>query len=75
MTTTDYLILQALGDSQILEVVSPAIVAYNIGISREHVSRKLMEYSEKGIAERIEEGKYRITEKGRSILTDDPVIQ
>lgn len=62
-------------DDQILElfhtsdlVLTPAIIAYNIEYSREEVNRRLSELEEHGLVERVERGKYRITELGEEYL-------
>ncbi len=45
-------------------VLTPAIVAYNIGYSREEVNRRLRELEKRGFMTKVERGKYRITEFG-----------
>lgn len=62
-------------DDRILElfhssdlVLTPAIIAYNIDHSREEVNRRLSELEEHGLVERVERGKYRITELGEEYL-------
>lgn len=61
-------------DDRVLEaldaglVLSPAIIAYNIDKSREAVARRLSELTTAGLVSRIERGRYKITNKGRSYL-------
>lgn len=45
-------------------VLTPAIIAYNIDRSREEVNRRLSELEDCGLVDRIERGKYRITDVG-----------
>lgn len=49
-------------------VLSPAIVAYNLGHSREEVNRRLSEMREYGLIERVDRGKYRMTSTGEAYL-------
>lgn len=65
-------------DERILEalrscglVLSPAIIAYNIDKSREAVTRRLSDLTEYGLTERVERGKYKITEEGKEYLSGD----
>ena len=62
-------------DDEILElfhssnlVLTPSIVAHNIGRSRGEVNRRLTELTEHRLVERIGRGKYRITEFGEQYL-------
>lgn len=62
-------------DDEILElfhsahlVLTPAIIAYNIDRSREEVNRRLTELRSHGLVERVERGKYRITQLGEDYL-------
>lgn len=62
-------------DDEILElfhstelVLTPSIIAYNTGYSREEVNRRLRELTDHGLMDRVERGKYRITELGESYL-------
>ena len=72
MSNTDVLLLVALDSSELLPVLSPSILAYNLGMTREHASRRLAELSEKGYVEKIKDGKYGLSETGRSFLTEYP---
>lgn len=62
-------------DEQILElfrsadlVLTPAIVAYNIDYSTKEVNRRLSVLTDHGFVERIERGKYQLTEIGEQYL-------
>ncbi len=45
-------------------VLTPAIIAYNLDRSREEVNRRLSELDDCGLVDRIERGKYQITDEG-----------
>lgn len=68
MTNTDVLILVALGSSELIQVLSPSILAYNLGLSREHASRRLAKLKDMEYVVRLEEGKYELSDKGRDFL-------
>ncbi|RAW44096.1 transcriptional regulator [Halorubrum sp. 48-1-W] len=70
MSRTDYRILEALADAEILAVQSPAIVAFNLDITREWASQRLGELGERGLVEKVADGKYRITDAGRAEVTE-----
>lgn len=62
-------------DDRILElfhsshlVLTPAIIAYNIDYSREEVNRRLSTLEEHDLIEKVERGKYRITDLGEGYL-------
>lgn len=52
-------------------VLTPSIIAYNSGYSREAVNRRLGELTDEGLIDRVERGKYRITTLGESYLTGE----
>lgn len=54
-------------------VLSPNIIAYNTGYSREEVNRRLAELTERGLLDREKRGKYRITDFGRQYLSGQSV--
>lgn len=56
-------------------VLTPSIIAYNTGYSREAVNRRLGELTEGGLIDRVERGKYRITNLGESYLAGEYVVQ
>ncbi|OIB57342.1 hypothetical protein [Natrialba sp. SSL1] len=49
-------------------VLTPAIIAYNIGYSREEVNRRLVELESRGFVTKVERGKYRITSLGKQYI-------
>ncbi|MFB6253663.1 MAG: ArsR family transcriptional regulator [Halobacteriaceae archaeon] len=62
-------------DDQILElfhstdlVLTPSIIAYNIDYSREETNRRLTKLANHDMVEKVDRGKYRITELGQQYL-------
>jgi Mn-dependent DtxR family transcriptional regulator len=49
-------------------VLTPAIIAYNIDYSRGEVNRRLAELETHGLAEKVERGKYRLTDQGEQYI-------
>jgi DNA-binding IclR family transcriptional regulator len=72
MSTTDVLILLALDSSEMIRVLTPTVIATNLGFSREHTSRRLGALSEHGYVKQLGDGKYRLSEAGRSFVTGYP---
>ncbi|PSP73692.1 MarR family transcriptional regulator [Halobacteriales archaeon QS_3_64_16] len=70
MTALDDEILEVFRSSEL--VLTPAVVAYNIGYSREAVNRRLGELEEREFVERIERGRYRLTVRGEAYLRGEP---
>lgn len=70
MTKSQFRILEALADAELLSVQSPSLIAYNLDLSRQHVSRSLSELIDRGLVEQVETGKYRITDAGREEVTE-----
>lgn len=66
-----YLILLAMNSSQVVRIYSPALIADNIPAERETVSRAIGDLVELGLVEKVDRGKYRITEEGRAYLSGD----
>lgn len=66
MTPMDNRILELFHSAEL--VLTPAIIAHNIDYSREEVNRRLSELREHGFVERVERGKYRLTEPGEQYL-------
>ncbi|TYL36905.1 transcriptional regulator [Natronococcus pandeyae] len=66
MTPMDDHVLQTLKTSEL--VLTPSIIALNIDRSREAVSRRLTELSDRGFVERVDRGKYEITTVGEQYL-------
>ncbi|QCS42641.1 winged helix-turn-helix domain-containing protein [Natrinema versiforme] len=64
-------------DERILEILesglllSPQVVAKNIGKSRSHVSRRLSVLLEYGLVTRVERGYYEITDLGEQYLAGE----
>lgn len=69
MTKSQYRILEAMADAEIVTVLSPSILAYNLDISRVHASRCLSELVENELVEQVDQGKYQITDAGRGKVT------
>jgi DNA-binding IclR family transcriptional regulator len=72
MSNTDVLLLVALDSSDLLPVQSPSILGYNLGMSREHASRRLAKLSDHGYVKKIEDGKYSVSERGKAFLSEVP---
>lgn len=66
MRPVDEQILKVFNSSEL--VLTPSIIAYNIGYSSKEVNRRLSTMTDHGYVERIEHGKYRMTEVGGSYL-------
>jgi len=49
-------------------VLTPMIVAYNTGLSRSEVNRRLLAMKSHGVVERVDRGKYRLTPLGEQYL-------
>lgn len=73
MTPMDDHILQTLKTSEL--VLTPSIIALNIDRSREAVSRRLTELSDRGLVDRVDRGKYEITAAGERYLDGASVVQ
>lgn len=71
MSREDYRILEGMADAEILEIQSPAVIALNLDMSRPHVSRRLTEFADRGLVEKIANGRYRITDRGRAYLAGE----
>lgn len=65
-TPLDDEILELLASSEL--VLSPSIIAYNLDRSREGVASRIAILTDVGLVERVERGKYRITETGKEYL-------
>lgn len=72
MSNTDVLLLVALDSSDLLPVQSPSVLSYNLGMTREHASRRLTTLSDHGFVEKIEDGKYSVSERGEAFLSGLP---
>jgi predicted transcriptional regulator of viral defense system len=70
MTETQYRILKGLSEPEVFQVQSPAIIAFNLDKSSTWIQQQLSELVDRGLVERVEKGKYRITDAGRAELAD-----
>jgi predicted transcriptional regulator len=66
MLPVDDAVLDVLYDSGL--VLTPAVVAYNIGYNRDEVNRRLTKLASEGLVERVERGKYRLTRRGERYI-------
>ena len=69
MTPMDDLLLEALASSGM--VLSPSIISFNLDLSREAVNRRLQTLADHGLVEKIERGKYEITDEGSEYQSGD----
>jgi predicted transcriptional regulator len=69
MTPMDDLLLEALESSDM--VLSPSIISFNLDLSREAVNRRLQTLADHDLVEKIERGKYEITDEGREYLSGE----
>lgn len=65
-TPLDDEILELLASSDL--VLSPSIIAFNLDRSREGVADRISVLMDYGLIEKVERGKYRISEKGKEYL-------
>ena len=70
MNKTDYRILRGLDDADDFPIQSPAVIAKNLGITRQYASMRLKELVDRGYVEKVEDGYYRITPLGERKLTE-----
>jgi Mn-dependent DtxR family transcriptional regulator len=70
MTKTQWRILKALDEPDMLEVQTPSVIAFNLDISQTWVNQQLSELVDQSLVEKVEKGKYRITEAGRREIND-----
>ena len=69
MTQGDDRILETLAESEL--ILSPAVIAINIEYTRNYVNKRVAVLLENGLIERVQDGYYQITEKGRKYLAGD----
>jgi len=67
MTQADDRLLETLEESGL--ILSPRILAVNTDYSRHYVSERLAKMLDAKLVERVDNGLYRITEKGRNYLS------
>jgi predicted transcriptional regulator len=70
MTKTQWRILKALDEPDMLEVQTPSVIAFNLDISQTWVNQQLSELVDQSLVEKVEKGKYRITDAGRREIND-----
>ena len=68
MTPTDLFILTSFNESNVFRVLGPTVIADNMDMTRAHVSKRISLLVDHGLLEQIEDGKYRITARGRAFL-------
>lgn len=68
MSKSQHRVLEALADGEQIEVLSPAVLAFNLGYERETASRACSTLVDRGLVERVDEGYYRITDRGRAFI-------
>lgn len=66
MTQADDRILETLASSEL--ILSPAVLAINTDYTRNYVNKRMKKLRESGLVERVDEGYYRITQRGISYL-------
>lgn len=54
-------------------VLTPSIIAYNIGYNAKEVNRRLTMLSDHGMVKKVERGKYQLTERGERYLQGELV--
>lgn len=69
MTQADDRILETLAASDL--ILSPRVLAVNIDYSRHYLSTRLGKLRDAELVERVDDGLYRITDRGRSYLEGD----
>lgn len=69
MTQADNRILEILEESGL--TLSPKVLAYNADYTRNYMTNRLAELREAGLVERVDEGLYQITDRGRQYLAGE----
>ena len=69
MTQADDRILETLAASDL--ILSPRVLAVNIDYSRHYLSTRLGKLRDAELVERVDDGLYQITDRGRSYLEGD----
>ncbi len=69
MNQTDDRILDLLDESGL--ILSPAVMAKNLDYSRNWISRRTGKLVEEGLVEAVDDGYYRITDRGRAYLAGE----
>lgn len=69
MTQGDDRILETLADSGL--ILSPSVIAINTDYTRNYINKRVAILLENGLVNRVNEGYYVITEKGRQYLAGE----
>lgn len=69
MTQGDDRILETLESSGL--VLSPRILSENTDYTRNYINKRLKKLRENGLVERVDEGLYEITDRGRDYLAGE----
>ncbi|RQG87043.1 MarR family transcriptional regulator [Natrarchaeobius halalkaliphilus] len=69
MTQADDRVLETLSDSGL--ILSPRILSANTDYSRHYLSTRLGHLLDAGLVERVDEGLYKITDRGQAYLEGD----
>lgn len=69
MNQTDDYILELLEESDL--ILSPSIIAVNLDYTRNWISKRLAKLEEANLVEKLDEGQYQISERGRAYLAGD----
>ncbi|ELY97918.1 helix-turn-helix domain-containing protein [Natrialba asiatica] len=69
MTQADDRILETLSDSSL--ILSPRVLAVNTDYSRHYLSTRLGKLRDAELVDRIDEGLYQITDRGRAYLAGE----
>ncbi|OIB56281.1 MarR family transcriptional regulator [Natrialba sp. SSL1] len=69
MTQADDRILETLSDSEL--ILSPRVLAVNTDYSRHYLSTRLGKLHDADLVDRVDEGLYQITDRGRAYLNGD----
>ena len=69
MNPADNRILETLDESGL--ILSPRVLAVNTDYTRNYVTARLTELGTEGLVEKVDDGLYRITDRGRAYLAGD----
>lgn len=69
MTQGDDRILETLAESNL--ILSPSVIAINTEYSRNYINKRMAILRENGLVERVKDGYYQITERGRAYLAGE----
>ena len=69
MTQADDRILETLEESGL--ILSPRVLSANIDYSRHYISARLAKLRDTGLVDRVDDGLYQITDRGRAYLEGD----